>query len=172
MPPNDCPCFPDDKDYLDGRSEISIPYEEFEAHWDLDILDVDGIKPNRIISVRDPFQVRLRIELCGRMWHCMRGTWCWDVRFTPVGVGTAVNLSSALPGQFEFEWDGCATRCIEKYVTVPAGTIPGGVPDSCCGALYIVGGVYGFHCCGGVTPVSGYEKKGDFEFYDPGPGGP
>ena len=53
MPPNDCPCFPNDKDYLDGRSEISIPYEEFEAHWDLDILDVDGIKPNRIISVRE-----------------------------------------------------------------------------------------------------------------------
>ncbi len=173
MPDIAFPCWPDDPDYLNGRTEISIRDEHFKAFWDVDILDVNGIRPGRIISVRDDFTVRLRIELCGRMWHCMSGKWCWDVRFTPVGPGTGLSLADILgKDKFSFEWNGCDEPCIERSVNVTAGTVPGGEPDSCCGALYIAGGVYGFHCCGKVTPVTGYEKKGDYEFYDPGPGGP
>jgi hypothetical protein len=165
VPPIDHPCFPDDKDYLDGRREIMLPKGEFTAHWDLDILDVNGVRPNRIISIRDAFEVRFRVELIGRLWYCMCGTWCFDVGFTPIGKGSGFNLRDKVsdPGLFDFKWCGCERRCIEVCIPIPAGT----VPAECCGTLYEVGAVFKFHCCDKLSPLTGYEPKHHYEFYDP-----
>jgi hypothetical protein len=158
-------CWPGDQDFLDGAVELRVPLSTaLTARWDADVRDVNGVPPNSIISVQDDFQVRVRVELTGDLWSCICGNWCFDFGFTAIGAGTNFNLSTLLPaGALDIsDWEGCKTRCIEKTVTVPAGTIPG----DRCGTLYEVGARFAFFCCEGTRPILvGYESKCQIEFY-------
>ena len=95
----------------------------------------------------------------------MCGTWCFDVGFTPIGKGAGFNLRDKVsdPGLFDFKWCGCERRCIEVCIPIPAGS----VPAECCGTLYEVGTVFKFPCCDKLSPLTGYEPKHHYEFYDP-----
>ena len=160
-------CWPDDPDYLDGRTVLRIPKDPLEAFWDADILDMQGREVDPpIISIKDDFQIRYRVELHGRLWLCMAGRWCFDYGFTPIGAGAGFNLRDRLAdGRFDLEWRGCDTRCIEHFVLVPAGTV--GAGD--CGTLYDVGARYQLHCCDHLLSViAGFEvDEDDYEFWNP-----
>jgi hypothetical protein len=72
-----------------------------------------------ILGTEQTFKVRFRVELRGRLWKCICGTWAFDVGFTPIGPGTGFYLSSLLPGDPDFQyqdWRGCDTLCIERVV--------------------------------------------------------
>ena len=157
------PCFLGDSDYLDGRSELNVPKGALKAYWDADILDADGVRPERIIGTDDEFKVRFRVELCGDLWGCICGTWCFDVGFTPIGEGKNFNLSTYVKKEkFEIrDWRGCDGTCIELCVTVPAGTIPSGD----CSTVYEVAATYELHCCDSHVVLVGYEALEEFQFY-------
>ena len=92
--PTKAPCWPYDRDYLDGRTEIELSTRHLEAYWDADIIDVDDKnKHDRIIGRNDPFEIRFRVELVGRLWRCICGHWCFNVGFAPVGEGKKFDLS-------------------------------------------------------------------------------
>jgi hypothetical protein len=167
MAPTEPPCWPNDPDYLDGRTVLKVPSDPLAAYWDADILDDQGNEFDPpIISVTQNFQIRYRVELHGRLWLCIAGQWCFDYGFTPIGAGTGFNLRDRLPaGTFDVDWRGCETRCIEHVVQVPAGTITAGD----CGTLYDVGARYQLHCCDHVLSViAGFEvDEDDYEFWNP-----
>ena len=83
-------CWPDDPDYLDGKTEIELPPRRYtQVFWDADILDLDDKnKADTIIGTEQAFAVRFRVELRGRLWRCMTGDWMFDVGFKPIGTGT------------------------------------------------------------------------------------
>src|SRR5512133_1286689 len=109
---NFVPCWPDDRDYLDGRVELRLPPERgLQASWDADILDVNGVRPGTIIAVTDAFDVRFRVELVGALWQCFCGDWCFDIGFTSIGDGTNFDLANKLPAGVldKTGWKGCDT---------------------------------------------------------------
>jgi hypothetical protein len=167
MTPTEPPCWPNDPDYLDGRVRLDIPSERLlHAYWDADLLDRTGNDLEQaIISIKEDFVVRFRVELVGRLWLCMAGRWCFDLGFAPIGAGTGFNLRDKLPGRFDYnDWKGCATRCVELAVTVPAGTVGAGE----CGTLYEVGARAQLHCCDHkLSVVAAFEPKEEYEFFDP-----
>ena len=121
------PCWPHDNDWLDGRTEIFLTSRHLRAYWDADIIDDDKNKHDNIIERNESFVVRFRVELKGRLWYCLCGHWCFNLGFTAIGKGEDFNLSDVLPDPKQLyirDWKGCDTRCIEKYITVPAGVIP------------------------------------------------
>lgn len=159
------PCWPNDADYLDGRTEVRVPPStSLKAYWDTDVIDSNGVPPGTIIAVADAFTVRFRVELVGELWHCICGDWCFELKFTAIGDGTNFDLSDKL-GQGEFEikgWKGCDRRCIELVIVVPAGTIPA----ERCGTLYQVGATFALRCCDRDRPILvGYENLKEIEFY-------
>ncbi len=115
-------------DWLDGSTEIELSARHLRAYWDADILDVDDRNPyDTIIARKDPFLVRFRVYLRGRLWKCLCGHFCFDVGFTSIGDGPDFNLSDVLPDRSELQirdWKGCDGVYIEKYVWVPPETIP------------------------------------------------
>src|SRR5215469_16612400 len=146
------PCWPDDPDWLDGQTEIELSTRHLRAYWDADLIDVDDRnKHDTIIERKDPFEVRFRVELKGRLWYCICGHWCFDLGFTSIGKGEHFNLSDYLPEPEKSklricDWKGCDTRCIEVCVRVPPNTIPVDAagrstrwgPNSSCGAAATV----------------------------------
>ncbi len=118
-PPTSPPCWPNSKDWLDGKSELEegLP-RSMRAEWDADILDLDDRnKHDRIIEQDDKFLVRFRVQLQGRLWKAIIGTWCFDLGFTAIGksAGPSFDLSEKLsnPGELCVDnWTGCTTRCI------------------------------------------------------------
>ena len=86
--PEPSKCWPNDPDYLDGKTEIELPSERFtKAFWDADILDLDDKnRQDTILGTQELFKVRFRVELHGRLWKCMTGDWYFDVGFTPSGA--------------------------------------------------------------------------------------
>jgi len=170
MPNTSSPCWPEDTDYLDGRTEIHVPSSgALRAFWDADVLDSNGIPPGTIISTADGFTVRFRVELVGDLWRCLAGCWCFELCLTAIGKGDNFNLSEKLPaGVLEVkDWRGCSTRCVELSYSVPAGTIPA----ENCGTLYEVGARFALHCCCDAShpherPILvGYEALEEIEFY-------
>jgi hypothetical protein len=162
-------CWPHDRDYLDGRTEIRLPSERLlHAYWDADILDSNGVPPSTIISVEDDFFVRFRLELDGDLWACIAGDWDFDLGFVPIGKGTGFDLSDLLaPGTTQVRnWKGCdrGATCIELMVRVPKDTIPAEYTD---GTLYEVGAKFQLHCCGKPAAVVGYEALEEYQFYHP-----
>jgi hypothetical protein len=158
------PCFPNDPDWLDGRTEINLPSEKLlRAYWDTDILDVNGVEPSTIIRSDQPFQVRFRVELVGDLWKCICADWCFDLGFSPIGRGVNFDLSEHLkPGELEIkDWRGCDTLCIDKTVTVPAGAIPA---DKC-STVYEVAARFALRCCDGHIAAVGYEALEEYQFY-------
>jgi hypothetical protein len=160
-------CWPNDNDYLDGRTEIDLSSEQLlEAYWDTDIKDVDGVRPNRIINNKDAFTVRFRIELCGKLWRCIAGTWKFDLGFTPIGKGAGFDLSDELdPGALDFpNWRGCDPKalCINFPVTVPAGKISAEERD---GTVYEIAAKFQLHCCELGAAVVGFEPLEEYQFY-------
>lgn len=158
-------------DWLDGATEILLPPEKhLRAYWDADILDVDDKNVNdTIIERTDPFKVRFRVYLKGRLWSCIGGHWCFDCCFTPIGDGRRFNLSDVLsdPSQLQIaNWDGCRSRYIDLCVDVPSGTIPA----EHCGSLYQVGAKFEMRCGGGCrdqdsyVAVAGHEPQGEYMF--------
>jgi hypothetical protein len=165
------PCWDDDENWHRAHTKIELPSETFlRAFWHAEILDVDSPNPHdRIIETKDPFVVRLRVELEGRLWRCICGNWCFNVGFTPIGRGERFNLSDHLPDPKELhlrDWKGCETLCIEKVVTVPAGTIPADY----CGTVYEVSAWWELRCCGECEDktshlaASGFERLGEYQF--------
>jgi hypothetical protein len=165
------PCWPDDDRWHQGRTRIELPSEHYlKAFWHAEILDIDSGNPHdRIIERRDPFAVRLRVELVGRLWRCICGHWCFNVGFTPIGRGERFDLTDHLPDPAELEvsdWKGCDGLCIERYVTVPADAIPA----ERCGTVYEVAAWFELRCCGGCRDAgshlaaSGFERLGEYQF--------
>jgi hypothetical protein len=159
-------CWPDDSDYLDGRTEIELPPERYtKVYWDADILDLDDKnKQDTILGTEETFKVRWRVELQGRLWKCITGDWYFDVGFTPIGTEGSFYLSSLLPGDPNFEykdWRGCDTLCIEKVITVPAGTIK--IQGDT--VVYEVAAKIDMRCCDGSVAVAGYEALEEYEFF-------
>ena len=162
--PTKPPCWPNDPDWLDGRSELNLASSNFlKAYWDADVLDSYGVPPGTIIGSDDPFQVRFRVELVGDLWQCICASWCFDIGFTAIGRGPNFNLSDVIdPSKLEItDWRGCDTTCIELVVTVPAGTIP----SDKCGTVYELAGMYELHCCNGHVGLVGYEALEEYQFY-------
>ena len=163
-------CWPDDPDYLDGKTEIELSARHVRAYWDADILDVDDHnKHDTIIGHDDPFEVRFRVELAGRLWKCICGHWCFNVGFTPIGQGTGFDLSSVLPDPTVLQirdWRGCDRLCIDFTVPVPGGLIPA----DRCGTVYEVAAWFELRCCGycddenSHLAVAGRERLGQYMF--------
>ena len=157
-------------DWLDGSTEIELSARNLEAYWDADILDVDDRDPyDTIIARKDPFLVRFRVYLRGRLWKCICGHFCFDVGFTSIGEGPDFDLSDVLPDRSDLQirdWKGCDGVYIEKYVRVPPETIPAGH----CGTLYQVGAKFELRCCGycddenSHVAVAGHEAQGEYMF--------
>ena len=158
-------------DWLDGATEVELPSRRhLRAYWDADILDLDDRnKHDTIIERTDPFEVRFRIYLKGRLWSCIGGDWCFDLGFTPIGDGPRFNLSDVVADPSELrinDWRGCRGRYIDKCVYVPGCTIPAGH----CGTLYQVGAKFELHCCGdcedrdNYLAVVGHEPQGEYMF--------
>ena len=167
-------CWPNDRDWLDGKTEIFLSTRHLRAHWDADIFDDDRNPHDTLIESSEAFTVRFRVELKGRLWKCICGHWCFNLGFTAIGDGPDFNLSDVLPDPLKKElslcdWSGCQTRCIEICVTVPPGTIP----VEYCGTLYEVGAKFELHCCGecdcdgtgrGHIALAGHERQGEYMF--------
>jgi hypothetical protein len=163
-------CFIGDDPWHRAHTRIELPPERhLEAYWHAEILDDQAENPlTRIIERREDFVVRLRVELCGRLWRCICGHWCFNVGFTAIGTGQDFNLSELLPpGSLQVpNWKGCETLCVEKCVTVPADTIPVGY----CGTVYEIAAWFELRCCGGCEDpnshlaVSGFERLGEYQF--------
>jgi len=163
-------CWPNDPDYLDGKTEIELSAKHVRAYWDADILDLDDKnKHDTIIGRDDPFEVRFRVELVGRLWKCICGHWCFNVGFTPIGAGTGFDLSSVLadPSVLQIrDWKGCDRLCIELTVYVPGGRIPA----EHCGTVYEVAAWFELRCCGycddkdSHLAVAGRERLGQYMF--------
>ena len=157
-------------DWLDGSTEIELSSRHLQAYWDADILDVDDRDPyDTIIARKDPFLVRFRVYLRGRLWKCICGHFCFDVGFTAIGDGPDFNLSDVLPDRSDLQirdWKGCDGVYIEKYVWVPPETIP----VEHCGTLYQVGAKFELRCCGycedkdSHVAVAGHEAQGEYMF--------
>jgi hypothetical protein len=168
--PKKAPCWPDDRDYLDGRTEIELSTRHLRAYWDADVLDVDDKnKQDTIIGRTDPFEVRFRVELEGRLWKCICGHWCFDVGFSAIGEPREFYLSSVLPDPSVLEvrdWKGCDRLCLELTVPVPGGLIP----VESCGTLYQLGAKFELRCCGycreenSHLAVAGHESLGEYMF--------
>jgi hypothetical protein len=165
------PCWADDEDWHRAPTKIELPSERFlKAFWHAEILDVDSTNPHdRIIERDDPFVVRLRVELEGRLWRCICANWCFNVGFTAIGDGKNFNLSDLLPDPQVLQlrdWKGCDRLCIEKIVTVPPDTIPG----EACGTVYEVAAWWELRCCGycedknSHLAASGFERLGEYQF--------
>ena len=162
--PTKPPCWPYDKDWLDGQTELNLPKGALNAYWDTDILDVNGVAPGTIIGTDDPFKVRFRVELVGDLWSCICGSWCFDLGFSAIGKGTNFDLSDKLADKSKLEikdWRGCDTTCIDLTVDVPAGTIP----SDLCSTVYEVAATFELHCCDDHVAVVGYEALEEYQFY-------
>lgn len=157
-------CWPG-QDPLDGWTELPLSPAVMTAYWDTDIIDTSGIPSAKSIRVTDPFDVWFRVELVGSIWHCMAGTWEFDVGFTAIGSGGSFDLSELFnAGDLDVaDWKGCDSLCIEKRVTVPANTIP----ISGRGTVYELAARFFFVCCDGHTAATGAEALEEFEFYRP-----
>lgn len=167
-PPTSPPCWPKDKDWLDGKVELEegLP-RSLRAEWDADILDVDDRnKHDRIIERDDKFLVRFRVQLQGRLWKGMTGSWCFDLGFTPIGKGTSkgsFNLSDVLPNAdlCVNNWTGCQSQCIEKEVTVPPGTIPAEKRST----VYEVAAKFELRACDDdLLLIAGMEALEEYQF--------
>jgi hypothetical protein len=170
MPGNSVPersvCWPNDPDYLDGKTEIELPPERYtKVFWDTDILDLDDRnKRDTIIGSEELFKVRFRVELRGRLWKCMTGDWYFDVGFTLIGREKSFYLSKLLPGDPNFRypgWRGCDTLCIERVVTVPPGTIKLEEDTE----VYETAAKVELRCCDGHIAVIGYEALEEYQFF-------
>ena len=160
----------DTPDWLDGATEIELSARHLRAYWDADIIDVDDKnKHDRIIETKDPFEVRFRVYLKGRLWKCICGHWCFKVGFTPIGDGRDFNLSDVLPDPSVLQikdWRGCDRTYIDFTVPVPGGRIPA----ERCGTVYDVAAWFELRCCGycedkdSHLAVAGYESLHKYQF--------
>ncbi len=160
-------CWPNDPDYLDGKTEIELPSEHYtKVFWDTDILDLDDKnQKDTIIGTDQDFKVRFRVELKGKLWKCMTGDWYFDVGFTAIGREQAFYLSSLLPADTLTikGWKGCdaGALCIELPVTVPKGTIQIQADTQ----TFVVAAEVKLRCCDGHIAISGYEDLKDYQFF-------
>ncbi|MBV8292917.1 MAG: hypothetical protein JOY55_14125 [Mycobacterium sp.] len=160
------PCWPNDPDYLDGKTEIELPSERFtKVFWDTDILDLDDKnKEDTIIGNEELFKVRFRVELKGRLWRCITGDWLFNVGFTLIGREKSFYLTDLLPGDPNFYyrgWRGCDTLCIERCVSVPPGTIKLDEDTE----VYETAAKVELRCCDGHLAVAGYEALEEYQFF-------
>lgn len=146
---------------LDGYKELNPPEPLFKLYWNAEILDVDGIQPNRIIRTTDDFVVRFRIEIVGDGWKCMAGEWRFDLAIDEQGGPQDFMLSSKLPaGALNEEgWRGCDSMCVEKDYRVPAGTIDPGV--------YEITARFRLYCCDQPGPIVGFDPLEEWMWYRP-----
>src|SRR5262245_17267354 len=112
--PTSPPCWAG-KLWREGKVELELGLpRSLQASWGADILDLDDRdKHDKIIERDDHFLVRFRVELRGRLWKAMTGSWCFDLGFTPIGKGTSFDLSEKLPNPARLcrnNWSGCETR--------------------------------------------------------------
>ena len=164
-PPEKSVCWPNDPDYLDGKTEIELPPERYtKVFWDADILDEDDRnKHDTILGSQELFKVRFRVELRGRLWKCITGDWLFDVGFTLIGREKSFFLSSLVndPGFKYPNWRGCDTLCIDQTVTVPPGTIQ--LQDDT--EVYETAAKVELRCCDGHIAVAGDEALEEYQFF-------
>ncbi len=166
----EAPSWLHERDWLDGKTEIELSSKHLRAYWDADIIDLDDRnKHDTIIGRDDPFEVRFRVHLVGRLWRCICANWCFNVGFTAIGKGEDFNLSDVLsdPSVLRInDWKGCDRLCIELCVPVPGGTIPADY----CGTVYEVAAWFELRCCGycedreSHLAVAGYESLEEYQF--------
>ena len=154
------PCWPYDRDWLDGRTEIFLTTRHLKAYWDADIIDDDKNKHDNIIERNEAFLVRFRVELKGRLWYCLCGHWCFNLGFTAIGKGEDFNLSDVLPNPKQLyiqNWKGCDKTCIQLQYRVPAGTIEESV--------YELTSTFRLYCCAKPAAIVGFEPKEEYQWY-------
>jgi hypothetical protein len=161
------PCWPNSKDWLDGKTEIEEGLlTGLKAEWDADIFDPDD--PNKrdtIIEADDKFKVRFRVQLQGKLWSAMTGTWYFDLGFAPIGNPTprgSFDLSQVIPNPAQLSvagWNGCKDQCIEVELTLAATDIPANSPST----VYDVVGKFALESCGQLVLV-GHESLPDYQF--------
>jgi hypothetical protein len=157
------PCWPG-KLWTAGKVELELGLpRSLQASWGADILDVDDRnKHDKIIEKDDRFLVRFRVELKGRLWKAMTGSWCFDLGFSPIGKGSGFDLSEKLPNPAVLcrtGWSGCNTRCIQVQVNVPARIIPVEKPST----VYEVAAKVALNSCGELL-LAGMEPLEEFQF--------
>jgi hypothetical protein len=134
-------CWPEDPDWLDGRVQLTVPFDAGTSAaivWGAELLSPDGKPLLGVVSSGSPFAVRFRVELDDApQWRKARGTWSFDLTFSPVGRGSGFVLSEALPdGVLQSSgWRADEARCVEVSYTVPAG----GLPSLAAGQIYEIG---------------------------------
>jgi hypothetical protein len=156
-------CWPDDPNYLGDRVEIELPPDRYtQVFWSTDILDTNNNKHDNVLRTNEPFLIRFRVELRGRLWKCVHGTWSFNVGFKPIGPGPGFYLSALLQEERNLRienWKGCDTLCIEHIVTVPPGTIQVEGDQQ----VYEVAAHVDLRCCNGQVAVAGYEELPEYE---------
>ena len=159
-------CWPNDPDYLGGRVWIAVASagnERVGCYFSVALVDKVGTPLGRQVDIRDDFQVRFRVETePAERWTDVRGTWVFDVAFSPPGESNGFSLASALPsGQYLQEsYDGGKSRCVEVVAPVP----PSLIPES--GGTYELTATLGFQPAGGpITSVSGFAELKTYSFF-------
>ncbi len=122
----EAPSWLNDRDWLDGKTEIELSSRHLRAYWDADIIDVDDRnKHDTIIGRDDPFEVRFRVQLKGRLWRCICANWCFDVGFTAIGGGRTSTCPISCPTR---RCSGSATG--RAATRARCGSAPGPGPPS------------------------------------------
>lgn len=166
-PPTKPPCWPNSKDWLDGKTELNEGFpKSMKAEWDADILDPDDRnKHDTIIEADDTFIVRFRVQLQGKVWTAITGTWCFDLGFTPIGKPTSrgsFDLSEVIPNPADLcvaNWNGCQTQCLLVELPLPATVIPANSPST----VYEIVGKFALTSCNQQV-LSGWEPLEEYQF--------
>ena len=126
-------------DWLDGSTEIELSARHLRAYWDADIIDVDDKnKYDKIIERKDPFEVRFRVYLKGRLWKLYLRPLVLRRRLhrDREGCGLQPLRRPVRPVGTPDQGLERLRRAVHRAVTV---YVPGGtIPAEHCGTLYEV----------------------------------
>src|SRR5215469_4370035 len=159
-------CWPDDPDWLNGATWIDAPAiggTDSGCYFDTVLLKHDDQSPGNILDIDQALQVRFRVEARPPSeWDRVSGTWNFDLAFTEVGGSSSFNLSEILSGSLPLQvegWSGKDTRCIEKIVTVPPGTLPRSAKST----VYELAATVMLQPTSGLSkPTAGFEPMGTY----------
>ena len=162
-------CWPDDPDYLDGKTEIELPSRRYtQVFWDADIIDLDdknkadadprhgtglpGALPRR--NAGKALAVSSPATGCSTSASSRSGR---DPASTCRRFSPATRDSRSRTG-------GAATGCASSSISdVPPDTIK--LRDGQDTEVYEVAAKVELRCCDGHVAVAGYEALEEYEFF-------